>query len=138
LILGPLLGAVIWLTLAYLACASDCIRRFSWDSPTNNTDGTRLTNLAGFVLSHGRTSLQYTVTADVGMTNQVLGVFPPDEQRHVVSVGACPKHVGRIERVVGGSVFWHESAGEAGESEGRLRVKLSASLGWWLLFALDR
>lgn len=38
----------------------------AWDPPTNNTDGTPLTDLAGYKLYSGQASQVYSVTTDVG------------------------------------------------------------------------
>src|SRR5665213_3786824 len=39
-----------------------------WQAPTENTDGTPLTNLAGYEIHYGTTSLQYTSTIQVSNT----------------------------------------------------------------------
>lgn len=43
----------------------------TWELPTNNVDGTPLTDLAGCKIHYGLTSGTYTVILDVGFTNSV-------------------------------------------------------------------
>ena len=43
--------------------------KLRWSFPTNNLDGTPLTDLAGAKVYYGTSSSNYTHTLDVGMTN---------------------------------------------------------------------
>ena len=43
--------------------------KLRWTMPTNNLDGTALTDLAGAKIYYGTSSSNYTVVIDVGMTN---------------------------------------------------------------------
>lgn len=46
--------------------------RLAWDAPTNNVDGTVLTNLAGYKLLYGTNQGVYTVVLDVGNVTNYL------------------------------------------------------------------
>jgi hypothetical protein len=41
--------------------------QFAWDAPTTNTDGTLLTDLAGYKVYYGQASRQYDVSVDAGL-----------------------------------------------------------------------
>lgn len=52
----------------------------SWTPPTQNTDGTALTNLAGYRILHGASATSLTSTVDVpgaGVTSYVLNALTP-------------------------------------------------------------
>jgi hypothetical protein len=58
----------------------------SWMPPTENTDGTALTNLNGYRILYGTTSGKYTNTVEVknvGLTNYVLENLPTDKKYYV-------------------------------------------------------
>jgi hypothetical protein len=55
--------------------------RLSWDAPTENVDGTTLTDLDGFVVYYGSTSRNYTQTVDINDPDQTelqLDLTPGD------------------------------------------------------------
>jgi hypothetical protein len=53
----------------------------AWDAPTTNTDGSPLTDLAGYKIYYGTSSGNYTTIIDVGnvttyfINNLVLGTY---------------------------------------------------------------
>lgn len=49
----------------------------TWTAPTQNTDGTPLTDLAGFKVHYGATSGSYSVTNDYPDPNQTTAVIAP-------------------------------------------------------------
>jgi hypothetical protein len=62
-------AALLALTLADVAEAQQACPRYSaclsWTPPTQNTDGTALTNLAGYRIHYGRSPSQLTQTVQV-------------------------------------------------------------------------
>ena len=61
--LRVLVGVASILAMAYSVEAVN----LSWVAPTNNMDGTALTNLTGYKLYSGKTSGVYSATSDVGL-----------------------------------------------------------------------
>ena len=65
------LMAVVIGLLATLAHAGPGIT-VMWDMPTNNVDGTPLTDLAGAKIYYGTESRTYARVVDAGLTNRVI------------------------------------------------------------------
>lgn len=60
----------------------------AWEPPTENTNGTMLTNLAGFVIHYGTDSQNYTSTIQVanpGITSYVVDNLAPGTYYFAVS-----------------------------------------------------
>lgn len=55
----------------------DATATLTWTAPTQNTDGTPLTDLAGFKVHYGATSGNYSVTMDYPDPNQTTAVIAP-------------------------------------------------------------
>ncbi len=55
----------------------DVTATLTWTAPTQNTDGTPLTDLAGFKVHYGATSGSYSVTNDYPDPNQTTAVIAP-------------------------------------------------------------
>ncbi|MCE9614635.1 MAG: HYR domain-containing protein [Lentisphaerae bacterium] len=60
-----LIMAALWGTAGALNLHAASVQ-LAWDAPTNNTDGTVLTDLSGYKLHRGAASGNYTVVTDVG------------------------------------------------------------------------
>ena len=58
--------------------SGDNFATLTWDPPTTNTDGTSLTDLAGYKVYYGTTSGNYTASTDVGnVTTYTVSDLPP-------------------------------------------------------------
>ena len=59
---------------AMLLASSSCAGSVAliWDAPTNNADGTVLTDLAGYQLGRGTSSSNYTSTQAVGVVTNLM------------------------------------------------------------------
>ncbi len=68
---GIIVGTVI-VFLAWMSGAFAADVRLAWEAPVSNTDGTPLTDLAGYKVSRGAASLVYTETRDVGNVTNYL------------------------------------------------------------------
>ena len=64
-----LIGLVLVLATVLAWAGTTAYVPLTWGLPTENTDGTPLTNLAGVRVMWGTSSSNYTHSADVGLTN---------------------------------------------------------------------
>ncbi len=71
-------GAVSGSTTLTVTAITTGSATLSWDAPTTNTDGTPLTNLAGYKIYYGTSSGNYTRIIDVGnVTTSVINNLAP-------------------------------------------------------------
>lgn len=68
------MGVALGVALVFARCGSADEVELAWDAPTHNSDGTTITNLAGFRVYVGHTSSRYDSAIDVG--NQLTAAIP--------------------------------------------------------------
>ena len=68
---GIVVALILESVVLALACHAGDVR-IAWDAPTNNTDGTALTNLGGYEIQRGQASRAYSWTSNVGKVTSTL------------------------------------------------------------------
>ncbi|MCE9615573.1 MAG: FG-GAP-like repeat-containing protein [Lentisphaerae bacterium] len=80
-------GMLMWaLVTTTFTCASAGQYRLAWDAPIFNTDGSAITNLAGYRILYGTASQDYTSQIDIGLINDYTVSNLADGQRYYFAV----------------------------------------------------
>jgi Bacterial TSP3 repeat len=84
----PVLSLTLLLTILIVVHAHAAQVQLSWTAPTTDTNGAPLTDLAGYHVYYGLTSLSYDVSIDVGLTTSAALSGLGDGLTHYFAVTA--------------------------------------------------